>query len=202
MVTDLLQGGLSAILGSSSSPSQAQELTLRARCFYYSRKKTIPVDFDAYKAWREHIDAPPPSAPKSNSTSSPKSTSSVSSAAPAPLFTNGTSSPPVPPSEEVSGSVEEPAPYPQTFTDIVALITSGAPIPGIKDIPPTILHGHATQPASSRRKKPWEKDVAELPGVGDAEDEVAGAGTFGDVREEGTFGDRRDGIIPQVFPEV
>lgn len=31
------QGGLAAILGPSPSPEQAQELTLRARCFYYAR---------------------------------------------------------------------------------------------------------------------------------------------------------------------
>lgn len=31
------QSGLSAILGSNSTPEQAAELTLRARCFYYAR---------------------------------------------------------------------------------------------------------------------------------------------------------------------
>lgn len=31
------QSGLSAILGSNSTPEQATELTLRARCFYYAR---------------------------------------------------------------------------------------------------------------------------------------------------------------------
>lgn len=31
------QSGLSAILGSNSTPEQAAELTLRARCFYYTR---------------------------------------------------------------------------------------------------------------------------------------------------------------------
>lgn len=31
------QSGLSAILGTNSSPEQATELALRARCFYYSR---------------------------------------------------------------------------------------------------------------------------------------------------------------------
>ena len=31
------QSGLSAILGSNSSPEQASELALRARCFYYAR---------------------------------------------------------------------------------------------------------------------------------------------------------------------
>lgn len=31
------QGGLLAILGSDPAPQQANELTLRARCFYYER---------------------------------------------------------------------------------------------------------------------------------------------------------------------
>ena len=31
------QSGLSAILGTNSSPEQANELALRARCFYYAR---------------------------------------------------------------------------------------------------------------------------------------------------------------------
>ena len=31
------QSGLNAILGSSSTPEQVTELTLRARCFYYAR---------------------------------------------------------------------------------------------------------------------------------------------------------------------
>ncbi len=31
------QGGLTAILGPNPSPEQAEELTLRARCFYYAR---------------------------------------------------------------------------------------------------------------------------------------------------------------------
>ena len=31
------QSGLQAILGSNPTPDQAQQLTLRARCFYFSR---------------------------------------------------------------------------------------------------------------------------------------------------------------------
>ena len=31
------QSGLSAIIGSNTSPEQASELALRARCFYYAR---------------------------------------------------------------------------------------------------------------------------------------------------------------------
>jgi hypothetical protein len=75
---------------------------------------------------------------------------------------------------------EKGAPYPPTFAEIVELITSGKPIPGIKDIPPTLLTSQATKPTASKRRKPWEK---ELPS------------------EEGTFGDRRDEIIVQDLPE-
>ena len=42
--TDIeFQRGLQAILGPNSSPDQAEQLTLRARCFYYSR--CVPPEF-------------------------------------------------------------------------------------------------------------------------------------------------------------
>lgn len=59
---------------------------------------------------------------------------------------------------------EPPAPYPTSFAQIVALISSGEPVPGIKDIPDTVLEGQGTQARKARRKKPWEKD--EAPTVG------------------------------------
>ena len=49
------------------------------------------------------------------------------------------------------------APYPSSFNHIVELITSGAPIPGIKEIPDTILEGQASEPTKVTRRKPWEK---------------------------------------------
>lgn len=134
------QGGLAAILGpkANSTPSQTKELTLRARLFYYARKKNIPpINFDAYKA---HL---------ANKTSLP---------------------------------AEETPPYPVPFADIVAMITSGQPIPGIKDIPPTVLSGQATQPLANKRRKPWEK-----------EEPLAA--------EHKTFGDRRDDVIVQSMPD-
>ena len=70
--------------------------------------------------------------------------------------------------------------------EIVQLITTGAPIPGIKDIPPTLLTDQATKPSKSKRRKPWEMDVP---------DEVI------EGRVEGTFGDRRDEVIVQELPE-
>jgi hypothetical protein len=85
-------------------------------------------------------------------------------------------------------TTQESAPYPPTFAEIVALITSGAEIPGIKDVPNVIYPmSMATKPSAPRRRKPWEKDIPEdviLNGM-----------------KEGTFGDHRDNHIIQEFPE-
>lgn len=50
------------------------------------------------------------------------------------------------------------APYPISFAQIVELISTGQPIPGIKDIPNTVLEGQSSESTKPRRRKPWEKD--------------------------------------------
>jgi len=39
----------------------------------------------------------------------------------------------------------------------MALIESGQPVPGIKEIPNTVLVGQGTKASQSRRQKPWER---------------------------------------------
>ncbi|KAF1832011.1 hypothetical protein BDW02DRAFT_590766 [Decorospora gaudefroyi] len=158
------QAGLSAIIGSNSTPEQATELALRARCFYYARKYNKNIDFNAYKAYRSARNRPPPTPPTPNKTPAPSILDEV---------VDGTmSSNEAPNSRRVSlgngpeaggilpapTSTSEPAaPYPTSFAHIVELITSGQPVPGIKDISPTVLEGQGTEPTQPRRKKPWEK---------------------------------------------
>lgn len=72
------------------------------------------------------------------------------------------------------------------------LIQSGAPIPGIREIPDTVLVGRESKAEKGRRRKPWEKEE-------DEEGNGEGEGAKG--RGEGTFGDRRDEVIVQEFPE-
>jgi hypothetical protein len=79
--------------------------------------------------------------------------------------------------------VSDKPPNPTRFDEIVALITSGKPIPGIREIPPTVLSDQATKSTASKRRKPWEKE------------EILAA-------NEGTFGDRRDEVILQDDPNV
>ncbi|KAJ9641968.1 hypothetical protein H2201_004502 [Coniosporium apollinis] len=150
------QGGLAAILGLTPSPEQAADLTLRARCFYFSRKFNTHVDFDGYKAWRQQQSAAH-TAPINGVLSAP-------AAAPSPPSEPQAS--PTPLSAPAAATGAEPAaPYPTSFAHIVELITTGQPIPGIKEIPNTVLEGQGTQSTKERRKKPWEKDTIEATGA-------------------------------------
>jgi hypothetical protein len=79
------------------------------------------------------------------------------------------------------------APYPPTFAEIVALIQSGAPIPGIIDVPNIVLYGQGSKPTARLRRKPWEMHKTE-------EEVQANKG-------EGMFGDHRDVWIRQEYPE-
>ena len=62
--------------------------------------------------------------------------------------------------DTTAGDLEPPTPYPTSFSQIVELITCGEQVPGIKDVPNTVLEGQASQPTTAERKKPWEKDDA------------------------------------------
>ena len=62
--------------------------------------------------------------------------------------------------DDVPSLAEPPAPYPTSFDQIVELISTGQPIPGIRDVPGTVLEGQASQTTKERRRKPWEKHDA------------------------------------------
>ena len=52
---------------------------------------------------------------------------------------------------------DPPAPYPTSFSQIVNLITTGQQIPGVKQVPDTLLAGQESHPTTAKRKKPWEQ---------------------------------------------
>jgi len=54
------------------------------------------------------------------------------------------------------GPVQSEPTYPSSFARIVELITTGQPVPGIQQIPDTVLEGHETPSAVAGRRKPWE----------------------------------------------
>jgi hypothetical protein len=114
------------------------------------RKFNTTVDFEAYKAYRDARGRPPP---QTNGVQ-PLDFSESSFDAP-----SGVMPAPANPSEP-------PAPYPTSFAHIVELITTGQPIPGIKEIPNTVLEGQGTQAEKPKRRKPWEKDESAVAAEG------------------------------------
>jgi hypothetical protein len=167
------QGGLRAILGSVQDPAQVEHLTLRAKCYYYARKAGTPVDFNGYKSWVEnnHSNEPNPN-PTSTTAPQPNGTAAHLSEHMEPGYVHvQTRTAAAERSEEmIEERVEDEhiveggdggmahAPKPATFAEICEMIAEGKPIPGIKQIPDTILEGQKSETHASKRRKPWEKE--------------------------------------------
>lgn len=120
-----------------------------------SSKNNVSIDFDAYQEWRKR----PPSS------SQPVNDSSIHVSGHSPLVKNENNedfsrydarkvaSMPRASAEPVAAEAR----YPTSFSHIVELITSGQPVPGIKDIPDIVLSGQESTAATAKRKKPWEQ---------------------------------------------
>ncbi len=149
--------GLSAIFGHPSIPpsalelSQNADLVLQAKCFYFVRKHGLPpIDPSNYRTWLQ-------SRPPGSSTSLPASDpthhlSTTASQDESSAAANVSTS-----LEGTAVGTEEPPPYPTSFAAIVDLITRNVPVPGIEEVPTTVLdHGSSKVDQTPRRKKPWE----------------------------------------------
>ncbi|KAJ8610670.1 hypothetical protein MRB53_038449 [Persea americana] len=141
------QSGLSAILGpdhsTSQTTTQSDDLAVRARCFYYARKYDEQVDFDEYKAWRA---------------SQPAYALTPLLAAATPAVSSPSISHTTTHRPEATADVEAQAEPPKaSFAEIMELIESGKPVPGIRTIPDTVLTGQGTEAKQVRRQKPWEQ---------------------------------------------
>jgi hypothetical protein len=144
------QGGLSAILGSVQDPQQVAHLTLRAKCYYYARKAGTSVDFDGYKAWTEQRR----NGGRENGYENDDEITAVSNLIASSNITASTVG-----DAEAGASGLPEAPKPASFAEICDLIAEGKPIPGIKDIPDTVLEGQKSTSQAERRRKPWERSA-------------------------------------------
>jgi hypothetical protein len=70
--------------------------------------------------------------------------------------------PPTTPGDHEHGHSEaaakDEASYPKSFAEVVELIRTGKPIPGIMEIPDTILPAPTAAATAPARRKPWEKE--------------------------------------------
>lgn len=160
------QGGLSAILGSAQSPSQVANLTLRAQCYYFARKTSTKIDFADYQSWLQEQQQHQQQQinPQTNDYEALTLATELSDPAQvaahlstdAELSTQPSSTTTIEVAQPAQQSPHGSAPTPSSFAEICELIAAGKPIPGIKEIPDTVLEGQGTRPAATRRKKPWE----------------------------------------------
>lgn len=134
------------------------------------RKENIspPLNFSTYKSWLKSLGGTPPILV--GNTSSGSSSTAIATASEAVSSLSSPSSTPtgntsrnvnVPlergPGPADSDSVQSEPTYPSSFARIVELITTGQPVPGIQQIPDTVLEGHQTPSTVAGRRKPWEE---------------------------------------------
>ncbi|KAJ0378345.1 hypothetical protein COL26b_003507 [Colletotrichum chrysophilum] len=165
------------------------ELATHARIFYYASRIGVTVDFNSYKDWlARHPDHTPPDIlPEEYKSQSPATTTATDvpdltsklndlKTDPDPKNDAGAEDTPswqaaapkgelyverkAPPQVEADAEGGEPA-YPVGFAEMLQMLQKGIPIPGIRQIPDTVIRDASVKPFGKRAvpKKPWEKDV-------------------------------------------
>lgn len=128
----------------------------RTRClliyYFFGRKENLtpPLDFSAYRNWLRSTSASAQSSNEAQEQGSKSQDEVPQKAEAASSSQAGIESKP-----DGTTSVE-PA-YPSSFAHIVELITTGQPVPGIQEIPDTVLTGQEAPSTREKRRKPWEK---------------------------------------------
>ncbi|KAH6695833.1 hypothetical protein F5X68DRAFT_32604 [Plectosphaerella plurivora] len=155
--------GLYAIIGDPNTKSPRgtpSELAVHARTFYYAQRVGVTIDFAQYKEWlAKHPEHTPPAV-------LPEAYRALDAASSAPVLAWQASAPKADlyverkPEDPSQGTGNEPA-YPMGFAEMLERIQKGLPIPGIKEIPDTVVRDPTVKPVGARSapRKPWEKDV-------------------------------------------
>ncbi|EEQ91956.2 uncharacterized protein BDCG_07076 [Blastomyces dermatitidis ER-3] len=147
------------------------ELLLKAKMFYFAKKfpstTTTPLTPKGYITYLQQLKNNPNPNPPSSSSLPPQSLPPSSAPPPPPSSTTTTTATPPQPHREPT--------YPTPFAHIVNLITTNQPIPGIQEIPDTVLTGKDKPSVAARRRKPWE--VATAANASDAPDDGADGGS-------------------------
>ncbi|KAG5799226.1 hypothetical protein H9Q69_001759 [Fusarium xylarioides] len=166
--------GLYAILGEpgqQNPQASLADMAIHARIFYYAQRIGVSIDFSAYKAWlASNPDYQPPDVlPKEYRQQD------VANASPLPVLDWQKAAPKTDlyvdrkAAAAQSGSQDQPS-YPMAFAEMIKLIQEGKPVPGIRQIPNTVVRDPAVKPVGARAvpRKPWEKDTTvDMPALPD-----------------------------------
>ncbi|RMJ07415.1 hypothetical protein BHE90_007260 [Fusarium euwallaceae] len=165
----MFMSGLYAILGEpgqQNPQASLADMAIHARVFYYSQRIGVMIDFTAYKAWlASNPDHTPPDVlpeeyrRRDGTNASPPPALDWQKAAPkADLYIDRKAA------AAQTGSEDQPN-YPMGFAEMIKLLKEGKPVPGIRQIPNTIVRDPSVKPVGARAvpRKPWEKDAATDP---------------------------------------
>jgi len=145
-----------------------QQLINQAQSFFYCNHTGNIIELDSYMQWKavngdkylknknitEVTDATPASAPApAEQAPSPPPQSTAEAAPPQ---STAEAAPNTPLSHHEPPLPSQP-PYSSNYQELVELILSGKQVPGIKQIPDTVLPEQESKPTAARRAKPWEK---------------------------------------------
>lgn len=117
-------------------------MATHARIFYYAQRLGVTIDFTAYQAWlSQHPDHQPPDIlPDSYLARNSRSQDAVAESASLPwqqaapkddLFIDKKAA--------ASQSQEDQPSYPMAFAEMLKLLQEGKPVPGIRQIPNTVV---------------------------------------------------------------
>lgn len=195
------QVGLAAILGHPDTLATREEieineeLVLQAQCFYYARKfGTELVQPPSYKIWLRHslrtgnnnIESIQTEPTALNEISHDHEPTILQEAASATSTSNV---------DTAAGSQPEQPPYPSSFASIIDMIVQNKRIPGIEQVPDTVLEPGASKVDNTqRRRKPWES--AQMSDVDDQEGRGNEQTLAGQRKEEGVLKILQPGAIP------
>ncbi|KAF5693236.1 hypothetical protein FDENT_2167 [Fusarium denticulatum] len=166
--------GLYAILGEpgqQNPQASLADMAIHARIFYYAQRIGVNIDFSAYKAWlASNPDYQPPDVlpeeyrQRDVANASPVPALDWQKAAPkTDLYIDRKTA------AAQSGSQDQPS-YPMGFAEMIQLIQEGKPVPGIRQIPNTVVRDPAVKPVGARAvpRKPWERDTTvDMPALPD-----------------------------------
>ncbi|KAF5970992.1 hypothetical protein FBULB1_9460 [Fusarium bulbicola] len=157
--------GLFAILGEpgqQNPQASLADMAIHARIFYYAQRIGVSIEFSAYKAWlASNPDYQPPDVlPEEHRQRD------VANASPVPVLDWQKAAPKTDlyvdrkTAAAQSGSQDQPS-YPMGFAEMIKLIQEGKPVPGIRQIPNTVVRDPTVKPVGARAvpRKPWEKDT-------------------------------------------
>lgn len=154
-------------------------MAIHARIFYYAQRIGVSIEFSAYKAWlASNPDYQPPDVLPEEYRQR-----DVANASPVPVLDWQKAAPKTDlyvdrkTAAAQSGSQDQPS-YPMGFAEMIKLIQEGKPVPGIRQIPNTVVRDpvgpilsggnaptltliQAVKPVGARAvpRKPWEKDT-------------------------------------------